>query len=102
MQSLKTFTSSDVAHIALLSHIPVTKDEENALAEGFNTTMKMVNLLFSINVAHVEPTHQVTGLENVTREDIVDTDRMFTQEQALMNAPKQHNGYFMVDRVLTK
>jgi len=45
---------------------------------------------------------QVTGLENATREDEVQEERMFTQEEALRNAPRTHNGYFVVDQILDK
>jgi aspartyl/glutamyl-tRNA(Asn/Gln) amidotransferase C subunit len=102
MASVKTkkFTSEDVHKIAKLANIPVSPREEAALADGFNTTMKVVDILFSVDVAGVIPTSQVTGLENVFREDEIDGSRMFTQDQALANAPRKHNGYFVVDQIL--
>ncbi len=102
MASIKTkkFTSEDVHKIAKLANIPVSPREEAALADGFNTTMKVVDTLFSVNVAGVDPTSQVTGLENVFREDEIDGSRMFTQDQALSNAQRKHNGYFVVDQIL--
>ncbi len=95
-----TFTASDVDSIAKLANIPVTPEEKKELAAGFNKVISVLDQLKTIDVKTVEPTHQVTGLENVTREDEVDVTRMFTQEQALANAPKKHNGFFVVDRVL--
>lgn len=94
------FTSDDVAHIAKLALIPVTDEEKEKLAHGFNTVMGVLDVLKKVDVSHVEPTHQVTGLENVTRDDVVDKSRMFTQEEALANAPKTHDGYFVVDQVI--
>jgi aspartyl/glutamyl-tRNA(Asn/Gln) amidotransferase C subunit len=96
----KRFSSQDVHKIAKLANIPVTTREEAALAEGFNTTLKVVDTLFSVNVAGVTPTSQVTGLENVLREDEIDGGRQFTQEEALANAPRKHNGYFVVNQIL--
>ncbi len=103
MASVKTkkFTSADVHKIAKLANIPITTREEAALADGFNTTMKVVDTLFSVDIKGVVATSQVTGLENVFREDEIDGDRMFTQDQALTNAPRKHNGYFVVDQILT-
>jgi aspartyl-tRNA(Asn)/glutamyl-tRNA(Gln) amidotransferase subunit C len=94
------FTAADVAKIAGLARIPVTPQEERQLAEGFNTTMGVVDQLFNVDVKGIEPTHQVTGLENVMREDKVDVERMFTRDQALQNAKRTHNGFFMVDQVI--
>jgi len=96
----KKFTPEDVHKIAKLANIPITTREEASLAEGFNTTMKVVDTLFSVDVKGVTPTSQVTGLENVFREDEIDGQRMFTQDQALANAPRKHNGYFVVDQIL--
>lgn len=91
---------SIVHHIAHLANIPVTADEEKKLADGFSTTLGVIDRLKKVNIKDVEPTHQVGGLVNVFRDDVVDTDRMFTQEQALTNAPQSHNGFFVVDQIL--
>lgn len=95
-----TFTTDDVAHIAKLALIPVTDEEKKDLAKGFTTVLEVLDVLKKVDVSNIEPTHQVTGLENVFREDEVDKKRMFTQEQALANAPSSHDGYFMVDQVI--
>lgn len=100
MRSPKTFTSSDVAKIATLANIPVTDAEKEALAQGFTTTITVVEKLNSLDTENVEPTHQVTGLANVTREDVVDESRMFSQEVALNNAKHTHEGYYVVDQIL--
>ncbi len=94
------FTPADVDAIAKLAKIPVTEDEKKTLAKGFTKVLGILGELKKVNVSGVEPTHQVTGLENVTREDEVDVTRMFTQDQALANAPKIYNGFFVVDRIL--
>jgi aspartyl/glutamyl-tRNA(Asn/Gln) amidotransferase C subunit len=96
----KTFTADDVRQIAGLANIPVTAGEEEKLAEGFNTTMQVVDQLQQVDVESVEPTSQVTDKENELREDKVDTARMFTQQQALSGATRTHNGYFVVEQVI--
>jgi aspartyl-tRNA(Asn)/glutamyl-tRNA(Gln) amidotransferase subunit C len=99
-QSETKFTSEDVQKIAKLATIPVSDEEANTLAAGFTTTMKVVDELAKVDVEGVEPTSQVTGMENVFREDEVDTSNALTQEQALSNAKRTHNGYFVVDQIL--
>lgn len=90
----------DVQKIAKLAHIPISEKEEKALAKGFDATLKVVDTLLSVDVKGVTPTSQVTGLENVFREDEIDGTRTFTQDEALANAPRKHNGYFVVDQIL--
>jgi aspartyl-tRNA(Asn)/glutamyl-tRNA(Gln) amidotransferase subunit C len=102
MQSSLSFTTSDITHISELALIPVTEEEKTRLADGFNTVIKVLDSLNQIDVSGIEPTHHVTGLENITREDIVDEARMFTQKEALQNAPVSYDGFFLVSRVLDK
>lgn len=97
---MSSMNASLVHHIATLANMPVTSAEEQKLADGFVTTLKVVDQLMDVDTKGVEPTHQVTGLENVWREDEVDTSRTFTQAQALANAKDTHNGYFVVPQVV--
>ncbi len=93
------FTNDDIAHIAKLASIPVTDDEQKKLAEGFTTTIAVVEKLNEINVSDAKIAH-MTGLQNVWREDMVDQGRMFTQQEATANAKKVHDGYFVVDQII--
>lgn len=95
-----TFTASDVDHIAKLANIPVNDEEKKNLAAGFTKVMGVLDQLKNMDVMGVESTNQVTGLENITREDEVDVTRTFSQAQALANAKKTHKGFFVVERVL--
>lgn len=97
-----TVTSDDVTHIAQLANIPVTEEEKKKLASGFTAVMNVVDNLGKADTKNVEPTHQVTGLTNVWRDDVVDEDRMLSQEEALRNAPRTYKGYVVVDQVLDK
>ncbi len=99
-KNAETFSPDNVKKIAKLANIPVTVSEERTLADGFNATMAVVDELVKVDVEHIPPTSQVTGLANVFREDEVDVTRMFTQDQALANAKRTHNGFFVVDLIL--
>ncbi len=93
-------TSQTVDHIARLAKIPITDEEKEKLSQGFNETLNVVDELFKINVSGIEPTYQVTDLENVFREDEVDQEKMLSQEEALSQAKNKVNGYFVVDQIL--
>lgn len=96
----QSITSLDVKKISVLANIPLKDDELESLASGFTQTIHVVEQLNTIDVTAIEPTNHTTGLENVMREDVVDTDRMFTQKQALQNAKRTYNGFFVVDQVI--
>ncbi len=89
-----------VQHIAKLANLTLTAEEVKKLSDGFNTTLEVVDQLKKIPVDGVKPTFQVTGLTNIWREDVVDEERMFTQEQALLNAKETHAGYFVVPQII--
>lgn len=89
-------------HVARLANIPVKDEEAAKLSDAFRETFKVIDELKQLSVEDVEPSHQVTGLSNVMREDKVDEERMFSQKEALQNAPRAHNGFFVVPRILEK
>lgn len=90
-----------VAHIAELAHLPLTNEKQtNNLVEAFKETLGVIENLKEVDTSSIEPTYQVTGLENILREDVVDEKRMFTQKEALQNALIQYQGYFVVPQVL--
>lgn len=93
-------TPKQVQHIADLANIPITKEEKVNLASAFDDTLTVIDDLRKVDVSSVEPTHQVTGLENVFREDTINEDVMFSQKEALANGQNTYQGYFVVERII--
>jgi aspartyl-tRNA(Asn)/glutamyl-tRNA(Gln) amidotransferase subunit C len=91
-----------VQHIAKLANLPITAEEEKKLEAAFADTLKVVEDLKNVDVTNVLPTFQVTGLENVMREDVVDEEKMFSQKEALANAKQTYDGYFVVPQVISQ
>ncbi len=91
-----------VKHIAKLANIPISESESKNLSEAFEETLQVVDQLQQVDTKGVETTHQVTGLKNVLREDVVIEEEMFSQEEALANANNTHQGYFVVPKILEK
>lgn len=95
-----SITTQQVQHVAELATIPISEKEAAQLQEAFVETLEVISNLQELDTSTVEPTHQVTGLENVWREDTIDESRMFSQAAALANADKTHQGYFVVPQVI--
>ena len=88
----------DVKHIAKLANLPISEQEEKKLETQLNETLTYIDILKEIDTAKVKPTDHVTGLENITRDDI--PQESLSQKQALSNAKKTHEGFFEVDAIL--
>lgn len=88
----------DVAHVAKLANLPLTEAEIPVFAQQLSNVLDYIEKLKEVDTEHVEPTSQVTGLENVTREDEVRSS--LSQQEALFNAPNQKDGFFKVAQVL--
>ena len=96
------FTAKTVQHIAQLANMPITSVEESKLAAQFAETIDVVMKMSELDTSHTEPTHQVTGLENVWRDDVVQPERTFSQVQALANTTTSYQGYFVVPQVIAQ
>jgi aspartyl-tRNA(Asn)/glutamyl-tRNA(Gln) amidotransferase subunit C len=94
----KKLSTQDVTHIATLAHLGLTPQEITTYQQQLSSIIDFVGKLNEVDTTNVVPTSQVTGLENVFRED--DVKPSLTQEQALANAPQKHNGYFVVKAVM--
>ena len=97
-----TITTDDVAKIGVLANLPVGEDEKKLFAGQFSATIDVIGELNEIDTSGITPTSQVNPLENVTRPDEIDTDRVLTQAEALSGAKNVHQGFFVVKQVLEK
>lgn len=88
----------DVSHIAKLANLPLSPNEKTKFESQLTETLDYVKQLEEIDTKNAEPTSQVTGLENVTREDVVIPS--MPQEDALKNAKSTYNGFFKVPAIM--
>lgn len=77
----------------------MTEDEISKYQKELGEILDYVKRLDSVDVSGLKPTYQVTGLSNVTREDIV-ADAQTDPKQLLKNAPKSQDGYIKVGRMI--
>lgn len=92
-------TGKDIEHIAKLASLPLTPQQAEELVLHVGVTVGYVSQLEKLDTFNMIETSSVNGMENVYREDEVDTSRMLSQKEALGNAPRTHNGFFEVSAV---
>jgi len=92
-------TRDDVLHLAQLSNLQLADDEVESLRSDLTNILDYVTQLSELDTHGVEPTYQVTDLENVTREDVV-FEPTVTREQLLETAPDCAQNQIKVPKVL--
>lgn len=90
----------DVVKLAKLAKLKVDKKEGAYFQKQFDETLKIIEEFNKIDTSKTPQTYIVTGTQNVLREDKIDSTKVLTQEEALSNAKRTHNGFFMVDAIL--
>lgn len=88
----------DVKHIAKLANLKLNPSDEKKFEKQLNEIVAYVEKLNEVDTKGVEITSQVTGLENVTRED--KPAPSLTQEEVLSGTKSKHNGLFKVGAIL--
>ncbi len=87
-----------VLRIATLARIEVPEDQIDLLAGELSQILGWIEQLGEVDTADVEPLRSVMAIPPRWRPDrVADGDR---QADILRNAPKAHDGYFVVPRVV--
>jgi len=89
----------DVLHLAQLSSLQLSDDEVEALQNDLGNILAYVEQLGELDTTGIEPTYQVTDLENVWRDDTVRAHPA-DREKLLALAPDSMNNQIKVPKVL--
>ena len=89
---------SDIQHLASLSNLALADDEVDGLRQDLENIIGYIEQLGELDTSGVEPTYQVTGLENIWREDEVQPG--IPAEKLLEMAPEKQNNQVKVPQVL--
>lgn len=92
-------SKEEVKHIANLAKLPLTEEQLEKFTGQFQSILDLISKLNLLDTADTKPTFQVTGLTDVFRDDVVDESRTLSQTEALKNAKRTHNGFFVVKSV---
>ncbi len=88
----------NIKHIAKLANLPLSEEEEKKFAKQLSSIIEYIEKLNEKDTKGIEITSQITGLENVTRED--EASLSLSQEEALSNSKSNHNGMFKIKKIL--
>jgi len=92
-------TREDVLKLARLARIDLNEDEIVEFEDEFNEILQYVEQLQAVDLDGYEPTSQVTGLVNVTRED---QEKSYGYKPAalLKNVPVTEDNQIKVKRMI--
>ena len=90
----------EIQHIANLARLELTEKELEKYGSQLSDILSYIDQLKEVDVTGIEPTAQVTGLENVWRADEVTECPAEEREDALRLAPDFENGQYKVKRIL--
>lgn len=90
----------DIQHIADLARLKLSDEELEKYGGQLSDVLAYIDQLQEVDVTDTEPTAQVTGLENVLREDVVDDWDLAEQKATLNEAPDFEDNQYKVKRVL--
>lgn len=93
-------TQEEIKQVANLARLELTEAELAQYGDQLSSVLNYIDQLAEVDVEGVEPTAQVTGLENVWREDVVFDCPEDEREAALKEAPELEGHQIKVKRVL--
>lgn len=97
--SSTVITDDQFHHIAKLSHLTLNSDE-SFIKDQLSEATDYIEVLKELDTKSVKPTYQVNHKKNVLRDDIVTPS--LSQSEALSQAPKTSNGYFVTSATINK
>lgn len=93
-----TIDEETVDKIAHLARLELSGEEKEAMIKDMNRILGFMDKLNEIDTTAVEPLVYMTNEVNGFREDVVKQE--ITHEEALLNAPKHDNDFFLVPKVI--
>ena len=96
---MSTITNDDVRHLAQLSSLQMSDAEVESLRADIEKIINYINQLDELDTDGVEPTYQVTGLQNIWRDDEI-IDSSVSRQQLLALAAEQSDNCVKVPKVL--
>lgn len=91
-------TREEVKHVADLANLDLTEEEIEKFQKQLSAVLDYFSVLEEAQTTGIEPTSQVTGLEDIFRED--KKSKSLSSKQALSNTKNQKEGMFKVKAIL--
>ncbi|MBP9732324.1 MAG: Asp-tRNA(Asn)/Glu-tRNA(Gln) amidotransferase subunit GatC [Candidatus Magasanikbacteria bacterium] len=94
-----SLTREDIKGIANLARLSLTPEEEIRYAEELSVVLSYIDTLNEVETDGVEPTTQITGLEDVMRDDVAKNSDDETRKKIVTLFPHSENSMLSVPRV---
>ena len=98
MADNKTISLDEVTHMATLSRLSVSKEEQTLFARQMGDILAYMDVLAQVDTSDVEPLYSPAQHPGHLREDVAARRRERTE--VLANAPEADGEYFMVPRIV--
>jgi aspartyl-tRNA(Asn)/glutamyl-tRNA(Gln) amidotransferase subunit C len=92
-------TREQIVSLARLARLKIDDEEVSKYQSELSVILDYIDMLDNIDVSGLEPTYQVTGLQNVFREDVV--QKQPTDAGKLLSlTPSKQDRYIKVKRMI--
>ncbi|MDR6944510.1 Asp-tRNA(Asn)/Glu-tRNA(Gln) amidotransferase subunit GatC [Mucilaginibacter pocheonensis] len=95
-----TIDKETVEKVAHLARLELNETEKQEMIKDMSKILDFMAKLNELDTSGIEPLVYMTDDANVLRDDEV--KQKITHEQALQNAPKHDDDYFLVAKVIEK
>lgn len=94
-----SLTREDIREIAKLARLSLTTEEEIRYAEELSVVLSYIDILNEVETDSIPETTQVTGLEDILREDVPVQSDQETREKIVSLFPKSERDMLSVPAV---
>lgn len=91
-------SEDQVRHVARLARLGLTDEQVSALSGELSDILEHIEKMSELDLSAVEPMAHAVDVTNRTRPD--ENRPGLTQEQALLNAPEEEGGAFVIPRIV--
>lgn len=93
-----TIDKDIVDKVAHLARLELTPDETEGMINDMNRILGFMDKLNELDTSGIQPLVYMTNEVNVLREDVIKHE--ISHEEALINAPKHDDDFFLVAKVI--
>ena len=99
---MSSLNKKQVIHVSEISNLTLTDSEIDKFTPQLSKIVEYVDMLNEVDTKDTKPTYQIVGLNNIFHEDSIDAINILSQDKALLNTDRVHNGLFKVKAILNE
>lgn len=92
-------TKQEIEDVAKLARLNLTEEEKENYAEQLSTVFDYIEMLNEVDTEGIVETSQVTGLEDIVREDVVINCPEDRRQKMIAQFPEEKDGLLKVHKV---